>query len=434
MFGWQGKALRVNLSNGFVETELISEELLESYLGGCRLAKEVARLENVSAAANKLIFAAGALTGTGAPTGAFCSVAGYVLLQENVLCAPLLLHFGPELKSCGYDVLIIEGKAPACSYLLITDEDAKIIPAAEMEGYSPAEIEEVIRSSFSKWYGNEIRIISIGKEGEQPSSLGGLVTDGLLVNHSGGLGNIFGEKRLKAIAVRGTRDLKLAKAAAFQKIITEMIEDFRENKNTLYEAIHNVFVRLDLPLFREIHHGKIEKKACLACPIACLHQREGRFLPNFTAVLCFSELLEIESMEDALALYDLCVERGIDPVALSVAGRMLIELTKTAKADVALTPGDRKQLVALIEDESSLLHKGGVWLARHYQLEDLLQDITKKIVAAKEAIFAQVEKAGEKKAILEALGLCPYALLVFPYEVIIKAFEAATGKALKVNG
>ncbi|MCD6320448.1 MAG: hypothetical protein J7M03_07185 [Candidatus Desulfofervidaceae bacterium] len=433
MFGWQGKALRVNLSNGFVEEELISENLLENYVGGCRLAKEVARLEEVSAEKNKLIFASGALTGTGVPTGAFCSVAGYVSLQEDILCAPLLLRFGPELKCCGYDVLIIEGKAPEWCYLFITDEEAKVIPVAEMEGYTPAEIEEVIRSSFSKWYGNDIRIISIGKEGEQPSGLGGLVTDGLLVNYSGGLGNVFGEKRLKAIAVRGTLDIKLAKAAVFQKIITDAIKDFREKRNKLFETVHTVFARLELPLSREIHHGEIEKKACLACPIACLHQREGKFLPNFTVTFCFSELLEIENMEDALTLYDLCEKRGIDPVALSVTGRMLIELAKVGKADVTLTPGDTKQLVALIEDESSLLHKGGFWLAQHYQSETLLQDITKKIDTTREEIFAQIEEAGKKKAVLEALGLCPYALLAFPYDVIIKAFEAATGKALEVK-
>jgi len=434
MFGWQGKALRVNLSNGFVEAELISEELLENYLGGCRLAEQVARLENISATENKLIFASGALTGTGAPTGAFCSVASYIPLQENLLCTPLLLHFGPELKFCGYDVLIIEGKAPEWSYLFITDEEVKIIPAAEMESYSPTETEKVIRSSFSKWYGNEIRIVSIGREGEQPSALGGVVTDGLLVNHSGGLGNVFGEKRLKAVALRGILNLKLAKAAVFQKIITEAIKEFRENKDKFYESIHKVFTRFNLALFHEIHHGKIEKKACLACPIACLHQRKGQFLPNFTVIFCFSELLEIEGMEDALELYNLCVKKGIDPIALSVAGRILIELGKTEKAEVALAPGDTRQLIALIEDESSLLHKGGFWLAQHYQLEDLLQDIIKRIDIAREAIFGQIEEAGEKKAILEAMGLCPYALLVFPYKEMIDAFEAATGKALKVDG
>ncbi|CAD7777925.1 hypothetical protein BLFGPEAP_01815 [Candidatus Methanoperedenaceae archaeon GB50] len=40
MFGWQGKALRVNLTNGLVETELIATELLEDYLGGCYVGRK----------------------------------------------------------------------------------------------------------------------------------------------------------------------------------------------------------------------------------------------------------------------------------------------------------------------------------------------------------------------------------------------------------
>ena len=64
MFGWQGKALRVNLSNGFVRTELIDEALLLNYVGGCALVKQIACLEDISAQNNKLILASGALTGT----------------------------------------------------------------------------------------------------------------------------------------------------------------------------------------------------------------------------------------------------------------------------------------------------------------------------------------------------------------------------------
>jgi len=164
MFGWQGKALRVNLTNGLVETELIATELLEDYLGGCLLAGKIAELENISAENNKLVISNGVLTGTGTPGAALCAIGAYV--SSEFFCCPLWYHLGAELKFCGYDVVIIEGEAPVWSYLLVLDDEIKIIPAEEIKGLSLRETENFIRDGYSKWLGNEIRILSIGEAGE----------------------------------------------------------------------------------------------------------------------------------------------------------------------------------------------------------------------------------------------------------------------------
>ncbi len=429
MFGWQGKALRINLSNGLVRTEVIDEALLADYVGGCALAKQIARLEDISAQNNKLILASGALTGTAVPTAAFCGLASYDQIREDVTCCSLLYHFGPELKACGYDVLIIEGKASKWSYLFITEDKVEIVPI-EPE-LSPLETERVIRGKFKKWYSNDIRTLCIGKAALTPSALMGLVTDGLLVNRSGRFGQIFAEKRLKAIALRGTEEIKLAKPSQLQQLITDMLDSFREKKQTFFEVIHAKFAKIDLPLLWEIHHHGIEKRACFACPIACLHTRKNKFLPNFTVIFCFARLLGIDRQEDAERLYNLCIDLGIDPVALSLAARCLLELEVAGKiAKSPLRLGNTAGLMQLLKDKKAIIHKGNVGLAKEYGLEAECKNLLNIINKQWEQIFSNIENFSEKRQVLNALGLCDYALLIFPYADLIKAFSLATGKEL----
>ena len=429
MFGWQGKALRVNLSNGFVRTELIDEALLLNYVGGCALAKQIACLEDISAQNNKLILASGALTGTAVPTAAFCGLASYDQIKEQIACCSLLYHFGPELKACGYDVLIIEGRASSWSYLFITEDKVEILPI-EPE-LSPSETERTIKERFKKWYSNDIRILCIGKAALTQSALMGLVTDGLLVNRSGGFGQAFAQKRLKAIALRGTEEIRLAKPNQFQQLITDMLDSFREKKQRFFEAIHTKFAKIDLPLLWEIHHQDIEKRACFGCPIACLHMRKDRFLPSFIVVFCFARLLGIERQEEAERLYNLCVELGIDPVALSLAARCLLELEAVEKIDKSpIRLGDTAGLIRLLTDKEAIIHKGSVGLAKDYGLEPECENLLNMINKQWKQLFSDIENLDEKRQVLNALGLCDYALLIFPYAELIKAFSLATGKEL----
>jgi aldehyde:ferredoxin oxidoreductase len=429
MFGWQGKALRINLSNELIKTEVISEELLERSLGGSLLAKEIVEAEGISAQNNKLVLANGALTGTGVPAAAFSNMGAYVSGDERVKFFPLYFHFGAELRFCGYDVLIIEGVASAWSYLLILDNEIKIVPAEEIKGLSPLETEKAIRSLYSKWYGDEIRILSIGEAAEDQSALSGLVTDGLLIPCSGEFGGVFAEKRLKGVALRGVFDLKLAQPARFVRIITDTIGSFKENRDKFYPIMQKLFEDLNLvPL--EVYK-RAEKRGCLGCPIACLRQKEDKLLPDFTTLFSLAGLVGFYKIKDIMAIYELCLKMGIDPVSLSLSASCLIELGKKGKIDgPILRARDKEGLINLMEDKTSLLHKGAFALAKEYEIDDFLIDTGKKLNDNLASIFSQIEGVDEKLNLLDALGICPYALLVFPYEMVKNSFNAVTGKKL----
>jgi len=427
MTGWQGKLLRINLGSGLIETELLAEDLLESYPGGCALARKLAQLENISTENNKIIIAAGALNGTGAPAAAFCGIAGYV---DDVVCVSLPLHFGAEIKFCGYDVLIIEGKADGWSYILI-DEDVKILPIEELADLNPLEIESIIRSAFDQWRASETKIISIG-DAEKFSPLLGLVTDGFVVNYTAKLASVFAEKHLKAIALRGIFDLKLARPSEFNQLITEAIKDFRDKQKNFEEKFYNIFQKVNIPLFSRIYANEAEKIACFGCPIACLRKKKEKFLPDFIAIYCLNRMMGINSIQEALSLYDFCTQEGIDPVALGLSARILIELGRSGKFETPpLRAGDKKHILHLLKDKDSLLHKKANLLAKEYEMESEFKELEDSLKRIEKIIFSDIDGYDNKIKVIDALGFCPYILYLFPYELLIEMYQAATGKLLK---
>ncbi len=127
MPGPTGKLLRVDLTSGRIEVEDIRSDWLRDYLGGRGLAarylyEELDPRVDPLSPANKLIFATGPLTGTPVPCGARYMVVTKGALTNAITTSNSGGHWGPELKFAGYDMVILEGRAPKPVYLFIHDE------------------------------------------------------------------------------------------------------------------------------------------------------------------------------------------------------------------------------------------------------------------------------------------------------------------------
>ena len=121
-------------------------------------------------------------------------------------------HWGPELKFAGYDLLIVEGKAPQPSYLFIYDDQVEIRDAANYWGRGVGETEDGLRSELGI---PALRIASIGPAGENLVRFACIMNDKHRAAGRSGVGTVMGSKNLKAIAVRGTGGVKVAKPEAF---------------------------------------------------------------------------------------------------------------------------------------------------------------------------------------------------------------------------
>ena len=166
--GWQRKILRVNLTEGTCTPEPLNMDWAMQYLGQRGLAtkyltEEVDPRVDPLSPDNKLIFATGPLTGTAASTGGRYSVITKGALTGAIACSNSGGYFGAELKNAGWDMVIVEGQAREPVYLLVEDDEARLLPAGELWGQSVWETHQRIHDIHQDPL---LKIAAIGQAGE----------------------------------------------------------------------------------------------------------------------------------------------------------------------------------------------------------------------------------------------------------------------------
>jgi aldehyde:ferredoxin oxidoreductase len=208
--GWTGKTLRVNLSTRRISTEDTIARY-KDYLGGSGVGYRVLWDEVPAGTkcfdeANKIVLGTGPLTGTSAPTSGRLSVTTIFppsYPHELVATGHMGGMWGAELKYAGWDHVIIEGKSDTPVYLSIVDDTVELRDASHLWGGGIRRA----TSSIAQEMGPEVQVVAIGQAGEN------LVRMAVLNNAShsaGGVGGVFGSKKLKAIAVKGTGAVQIA--------------------------------------------------------------------------------------------------------------------------------------------------------------------------------------------------------------------------------
>jgi len=203
---WARNILRVNLSKGTCANEPLNMEWADKYLGQRGLATKYLveetdpRVDPLSPD-NKMIMATGPLTGTCASTAGRYSVVTKGALTGAIACSNSGGFFGNEMKNAGYDMIIFEGKSKKPVYLLIEDDNAKLLDASEFWGKSVWDTEEGIKA---KHQDPLIRVASIGISGEKGVKYAAIVNDMHRAAGRSGVGTVMGSKNLKAVAIRGT--------------------------------------------------------------------------------------------------------------------------------------------------------------------------------------------------------------------------------------
>ncbi|MDD5225276.1 MAG: aldehyde ferredoxin oxidoreductase family protein, partial [bacterium] len=215
-----GQVLWVDLSSGRIETITIPEEYYREYIGGSGLAARII-MERQGPHAdplgeeNILGILPGLLGGTNALFSGRYMVVGKSPLTGGWTESNSGGYFAGELKRTGYDGVFFRGIAPQPVYLWIKNDQAEIREAAHLWGKDTVETEKALREELGD---ARVRVAAIGPAGENRSLLAGVVNDGGRIAARGGLGAVMGAKRLKAVAVRGTKkvpvfDAKLIVAA-----------------------------------------------------------------------------------------------------------------------------------------------------------------------------------------------------------------------------
>lgn len=252
LFGYAGRVLHVDLSSGKTQVEPLNEDYAKKYIGGIGLGIRM-WLDNSKAGVdpfspeNPLILVTGPIAGTMWPTGGN----GHAFVSKSpqsfgVGEAKAHGSFGTELKRAGYDAVVLKGKAEKPVYVWIDDDAVQLLDASRLMGKSPAETEDAIREELGDYY---IRVASIGVAGEKLSRMACVINDKTRACGRTGMGAVMGSKNLKAIAVRGTRDITAAKPDEFMEYVKEFHERMKGPATQKYRTLgtpENVLVHNSL--------------------------------------------------------------------------------------------------------------------------------------------------------------------------------------------
>jgi len=342
---------------------------------------------------NKLIFATGPLTGTNAPCGA-----RYMVVTKGALTGAITTsnsggHWGPELKFAGYDLLLLEGKAPRPSYLFIHDDRVELRDAARYWGRGVFETEDGLRDELGM---PQLRIASIGPAGEKLVRFACIMNDKHRAAGRSGVGAVMGSKNLKAIAVRGTGGVKVADPAAFLKAVWAMRALMKDNPGRQSFSEQGTAATIDLTNSfgglptRNFLQGQFEQaenlngesirnsrlvanKACFACTIACgrvcrLEEGAGKYLvnmhprnwkiagegPEYEAAWALGADTGVGDLDAVLKANWLCNDLGMDPISMGATLAAAMELYERGivtdhMVELPLKFGSADALVRMIE-------------------------------------------------------------------------------------
>ncbi|RJS76933.1 aldehyde ferredoxin oxidoreductase [Candidatus Bathyarchaeota archaeon] len=348
MYGYAGRILRVNLSNGKTQVIPLSEEYAKKYIGGIGLGMRLL-IENSKPGTepfspeNPLILTTGPFSGTMAPTGgnghAFVSKSP---LTNGVGEAKSHGFFGAELKRAGYDAVIMENASKKPVYLWIDDDSIQLMDAKHLWGKSPQETEETIREELGDYY---IRVAAIGMAGEKLSRVACIMNDRTRAAGRTGMGAVMGSKNLKAIAVRGTKDVKVAKPEEFLEFVKMMHERMKGPATTKYRTLGtplNVLVHNSLgalptrnftnAVFEGAEHVSgeylnerfiVKINGCSSCAMRCEHIAvvpEGPYKGTTTRVeyeplWAFGPHCGVDRLDAVIKAMELCNYYGLDSLS-----------------------------------------------------------------------------------------------------------------------
>ncbi len=376
MKGYNGKLLRVNLSDGKISKEEISESMQRDFLGGRGFAvkllwDEVKRVDPLSEK-NKIVFSTGPLSGQLLPSSGKMVVASKSPLTGGYGDGNIGTMASVHLRKAGYDGLIVEGKSENPCYLLIEDEKVKILDASELWGKNTFESQDLLE----KRHGKNSGILLIGPSGENLIRFSTVLSQRGRAGGRPGMGAVMGSKNLKAIVIRGTGtisnfdDEKLKEYAkkAYEEIKGKEAYPFWMRQGTM-QVFEWCNENQCLPTynFREgvfefskemdgyvLERMAVDRKGCPMCNMQCGHIvkdiKGERAELDYENVGMLGPNLGMKTLAEVALLNRMADEWGLDTISLGSCMGFLMEASEKGLIPEKIGWGDFDRAQRLIQE------------------------------------------------------------------------------------
>ena len=397
-YGYTGNILHVDLSSKKHWIENPPGKFYRTYWGGRALAlyymlREMKPYTDPLSPDNLLIFAPSVITGTPAP-----AIPRYTVCAKSPLTgaqgeAEAGGWWGPELKKAGFDAIIIKGSSSTPVYLYIEDGKVEIKGATHLWGKDTGETQKIIRNELAD---DKVRIAQIGPAGENLVRFANIVNELKHFNGRNGLGAVMGSKKLKAIAVRGTKSIDLYDKEKVNQVTKEITNRIMDNPlsqdlrnlgtpaavRPFYEAGCLPSYNWTTGYFKEGENLTAETlnktilkgtKGCYACPIRCKRVVEvdepGLKVdpayggPEYETIVSLGSLCGISDLKYIAKANELCNKYTMDTISTGMVIAFAMQcyqeglLTKEDTGGIELTFGNRKAVLKMIE---KIAHREGL--------------------------------------------------------------------------
>ncbi len=359
--GYHGRYLRVDLSTGRSETRPLSEEILRRFIGGTGLGTRLLQIEFPEAPVDALdplaplIFCFSPLVGTPLTTSAKFGIVAKSPLTQRINDSLSSSYFALAGKKTGYDAIVLVGQAPTQTLLLIEPDQVRLEDASEMSGVSSQEAQSLVR----RRHGKAFQVAAIGPAGEHAVRFATISHDGRHAGR-GGLGAVMGAKRLKAIAVKGDRDVTIAHPDRLNLYAQELSRKSFGPATAKYRELGTVsnllvFNRLGSLPTRNFQQGSFEaaeqlapetldeqlprtRKSCAACTIGCEHifhhaGNDDGVRMEYENLFALGPLCGISDIQTVLKASQLCDEAGMDTISAGATVAFAMECAERGLID-----------------------------------------------------------------------------------------------------
>jgi len=381
-----GGILHVHLDTGETETEEIDPRDARRFLGGNGfVAKQVAEHVPVDAdpldPENVLAMAVGPMNGT-AFQSTSRGVLGFVSPMTNGFFDST---FGGTLpraqKTTGFEVVVLHGRAPELSYVVVDGDGAEVKAADGLGGLDTYETCGAVREREGMGY--DTHVLANGPAGENEVRYACLLHESEMregVAGRGGSGAVLGSKNVKAVAVQEgdfepepAGDLRGRAVQQMGRLMsdTEMLQEYGTAGlvNPINEmgklGQHNMRTEQADPADAEAISGErleaeyvTEDTTCANCAVKCgKHvsvEAEGiteAKIPEFESLFGTATLQEVYDIERVIKANDLCDRLGMDTISWGVTVAFARECREQGLIDADASPhlafGDADGLVEL---------------------------------------------------------------------------------------